>query len=48
MNAIAGVYCYSDIVLMTDEEENKGTDRWPSMENIVSFLSRITYPRSDN
>jgi len=37
MNAIAGVYRYSDIVLMTDEEENKDTDRWPSMENIVSF-----------
>jgi hypothetical protein len=37
MNAIAGLYRYPDVVLMTDEEENRDTDRWPSMENIVSF-----------
>jgi hypothetical protein len=34
------IYDYhdGDIVVMTDEEENKGTKHWPSKENIVGFL----------
>ena len=31
-------YREDDIFTMTDEEENKGTNRWPSKENIVSLL----------
>lgn len=41
MNAIAEVYSYSDIVLMTDEEGNKDTDRWPSMENILRAIDNL-------
>jgi hypothetical protein len=34
------IYDYhdDDIVVMTDEEENKGTKHWPSKDNIVGFL----------
>jgi len=31
-------YPEADIFTMTDEEENKGTNRWPSKVNIVSLL----------
>ena len=31
-------YREDDIFTMTDDEENKGTNRWPSKENIVSLL----------
>ena len=36
----AEIYDYheDDIVVMTDEEENKETNLWPSKENIVGFL----------
>ena len=33
-------YREDDIVVMTDEEENKGTKRWPSKENIVGSPSQ--------
>ncbi len=41
MAAIIEVYLYhdDDIVLMTDEKENKDTHLWPSRPNIVEFLS---------
>jgi len=32
-------YHEDDIVVMTDEEENKGTKRWPSKDNIVGSSS---------
>ena len=44
-------YHDSDIVVMTDEEENKNTKRWPSKENIVSLsLNRCSrsYPLQVN
>ena len=49
-NMVAAIEIYgyhdSDIVVMTDEEENKNTEHWPSKENIVSFfLNRCS--RSD-
>lgn len=31
-------YREDDIFTMTDEEENDGTNRWPSKENIVGLL----------
>lgn len=35
-------YREQDIVVMTDEEKNVGTERWPSKENIVRFgFSRV-------
>lgn len=34
-------YKESDIVLMTDEEANRDTARWPSETNIVSLGIRI-------
>jgi hypothetical protein len=53
MVAAIEIYGYhdSDIVVMTDEEENKNTKRWPSKENIVSFsLNRCScsYPLQVN
>jgi hypothetical protein len=38
--AAAVVYHYreQDILLMTDEEGNRGTEMWPSAPNIVRFL----------
>jgi hypothetical protein len=39
MTAFADVYHYRemDITLMTDEDENRDTELWPSADNIVSF-----------
>jgi len=53
MVAAIEIYGYhdSDIVVMTDEEENKNTKCWPSKENIVSFsLNRCSrsYPLQVN
>jgi len=31
-------YREEDIFVMTDEEKNLGTERWPSKENIVSYF----------
>jgi len=31
-------YRGDDIFTMTDEKENKGTNRWPSKDNIVGLL----------
>jgi hypothetical protein len=33
-------YHEDDIAVMTDEEENKGSKRWPSKANIVSSSSQ--------
>ena len=40
MAAIADTYRFRerDIILMTDEEQNRGTVLWPSAKNIVSIL----------
>ena len=52
---LAGVDLYryreKDIVLMTDEEGNKGTELWPSASNIVRFGPTgygLHSPRADN
>ena len=52
---LAGVDLYhyreQDIILMTDEEGNKGTDMWPSALNIVCFIPTeygLHSPRADN
>ena len=39
MTAFAAVYHYHtiDITLMTDEDENRDTELWPSAGNIVNF-----------
>jgi hypothetical protein len=37
-------YREQDIVVMTDEEKNVGTEHWPSKENIVRFVfSRVAH-----
>lgn len=47
MTAFAAVYHYHtmDITLMTDEDENRGSELWPSAENIVSYAQwgRVPY-----
>ncbi len=39
-SATLEVYYYreQDIFLMTDEESNKGTEMWPSAQNIVRLI----------
>jgi hypothetical protein len=51
MASIIEVYLYHDrdIVLMTDEEENRDTHLWPSRPNIVEFLSiEVAPPCTDS
>lgn len=35
-------YSEQDIFVMTDEEKNMGTERWPSKENIVSIFAECS------
>jgi len=49
MVASIEIYGYhdSDIVVMTDEEENKNTKHWPSKENIEQAMIDLVSNASD-
>jgi len=39
-------YREQDIILMTDEEDNKGTVMWPSASNILQAIDKLVHGAS--